>query len=264
MASGGVVTVLGKRYGPHWPLYVGKTESEFELRVSRFLKRVEIIDSAPNKSAVSAVIQSGPFVLWNHPWQTPGNSEFGPRLKVRNGWPRHRRFWEWVRVLSTGDSNPTDIPYAVGRGAPSIGSNQNDFNSEKLIYGRNSGFIESDGNVGTIASNERSIGILLSLFRGLESQEAKNNLEECCDKKGTRERRNRVCPELLPPPLIAFGFAIALIACGLYVQGLGWERAARQFYAGWTIYACGIALTAFGWFGLFFGDWWSPIICWLW
>lgn len=58
---------------------------------------------------------------------------------------------------------------------------------------------------------------------------------------------------------------IGRILCGPSVPftndgAFGW-RVPRKSYRRRLSLVAGIGVMAFGWFGLFFGDWWSPIIC---
>lgn len=126
----------------------------------------------------------------------------------------------------------------------------------------------ADENIRPIAEYQCGSGIKFREFGRfvceptfIERQDGENSLKKCNDKEQPRKSGDWVCPEFLPPPLIAFSAAIIVIACGLYVQWRGWRRTARQRYRGWAIAAIGICVMGFGWFGLFFGDWWSPIIC---
>lgn len=105
-----------------------------------------------------------------------------------------------------------------------------------------------------------SSGIFIS-FSALDKRApCEECLKKCCEEQCARERCNRVCPKFLPPPFVAFSVAIIFIACGLYIQGIGW-RAPCQSYRCWVPVLVGVLVMGFGWFGLFFGDWWSPIIC---
>jgi hypothetical protein len=125
----------------------------------------------------------------------------------------------------------------------------------------------SHKDIRPIAKDKSSIGVGFRFFSGQVSQTAfiespvgEYSLEKSRDEQQASKRSYRVCPEFLPPPFIAFSIAILIVACGLYIQGLGWS-ASRKSYRGYFIVASGIGLMAFGWVGLFFGDWWSPIIC---
>lgn len=137
-----------------------------------------------------------------------------------------------------------------------------------VLISRFKGLEFTNKNIRSISNNKSISRIFLgslsgsvSIFAFDKCKPCKNDLKECCDKESPGKRRYWICPKFLPPPFLAFSIAIVIVAGGLYVQGLGWGRSSRQFYRRWFIFGIGILIMACGWFGLFFGDWWSPLIC---
>jgi hypothetical protein len=73
--------------------------------------------------------------------------------------------------------------------------------------------------------------------------------------QGASERRGGVCPEFLPPPLVVFGIAAAMLALGCYIQATA--RTTARLSVGTAVFVLGVI----GWLSLLLGDWWSPLIC---
>lgn len=97
---------------------------------------------------------------------------------------------------------------------------------------------------------------LAGFFSSPPSSQISQPQEYGGNEQKRRERGDGVCPEFIPPPLIAFGIAAAMIASGFYIQGRRWRGA---WIAGILATLSGICL----WFSLLLGDWWSPLLCWL-